>query len=92
VCCFVISIIVNIVDTGDDNGGEPDPTTQCGDLLIMGLPFSFTNDQLRSHFEQYGVVEMAEVRLYIIAFQHDFVAQNRSCNWTTERLWIYTLS
>jgi RNA recognition motif-containing protein len=33
----------------------------CSDLIVMGMPFAFEEDELQIHFEQYGKVELCEV-------------------------------
>lgn len=38
---------------------EEETELRCSDLIVLGLPFKLTEDELREHFEQYGKVKDA---------------------------------
>lgn len=38
---------------------------KCSDLIILGLPWKTTEQQLREYFESFGEVLMAQVRVYL---------------------------
>jgi RNA recognition motif-containing protein len=37
---------------------------ECVDLIVLGIPYSTTADELAQYFEQFGAVATVEVRAY----------------------------
>ena len=39
---------------------------RCSDLIVLGLPWKSTEDDLRNYFSQFGELLMVQVNIYII--------------------------
>jgi len=42
---------------------------KCSDLIVLGLPWKTTEQQLREYFEAYGEVLMAQVKTFLQKYQ-----------------------
>lgn len=47
---------------GAGNGGEKDGSKNFSDLIVLGLPFKLTEQELREYFEQFGTVALSEIK------------------------------
>lgn len=50
------------LNKGEDGIDERSKKDVCCDLLILGLPYSLEEDELKEYFERYGAVSFVEVR------------------------------
>ena len=48
---------------------KPD-TDNISDLIVLGLPYSSVEEDLRKYFEKFGELEMHEVRSHVKAFDN----------------------
>uniref|UniRef100_A0A914WL17 RRM domain-containing protein n=1 Tax=Plectus sambesii TaxID=2011161 RepID=A0A914WL17_9BILA len=47
---------------GRNEADGPIPDQKCSDLIVLGLPFKTTNNELKEYFEQFGEVVVSEVK------------------------------
>jgi RNA recognition motif-containing protein len=50
-------------DAGGARGGRRSEKNKCSDLIVLGLPWKTTEQELREYFEPFGEVLMAQVCL-----------------------------
>jgi RNA recognition motif-containing protein len=50
-------------DPGGARGGRRSEKNKCSDLIVLGLPWKTTEQELREYFEPFGEVLMAQVCL-----------------------------
>jgi RNA recognition motif-containing protein len=51
-------------DPGGARGGRRSEKNKCSDLIVLGLPWKTTEQELREYFEPFGEVLMAQVCLH----------------------------
>ena len=77
---MTMSIVVDVVDkrrTGEENvegtlGGNKNKRVEkskCSDLIVLGLPWKTTEQELRTYFEPFGEVLMAQVSKLLITYK-----------------------
>ena len=64
-----INVVVDVFDkrreeTGECSGGKSKRVekTKCSDLIVLGLPWKTSEQELRTYFEPFGEVLMAQVQ------------------------------
>jgi len=53
---------------------------KCSDLIVLGLPWKTTEQDLRSYFEPFGEVLMAQVLTFIDSSLFDILSQDLALN------------
>ena len=77
------------------NKNKKQDKSKCSDLIVLGLPWKTTEQELRTYFEPFGEVLMAQVlqqNLCCISIKtRSLSGQKRYQNWTIERVRIYKI-